>query len=54
MLRTRDARWRVEVRDDGLVDLFHLGALVLRRASLERVGRRLAEEGVSSKDLVED
>lgn len=34
--------------------LIHLVALVLRRASLEQVGKRLADEGITGEELVED
>lgn len=53
VLRTRDGRWRVEVRDSG-VDLRYRGQLVLRRTTLGRVAEHLAEQGVASEDLVED
>lgn len=54
VVRTRDRRWRAEVQDDGLANLYERGHLVLRRATLDQVAQRLAERGVSSDDLVED
>jgi hypothetical protein len=54
VLRTRDRVWRVEIRDDGLLDLYERGHLLLRRASLDRVGDTLAGRGVTSADLIDD
>ena len=54
VLRSRDGVWRVEVRDDGLFDLYERGHLLLRRASLDRVGETLGSRGVNAADLVED
>lgn len=50
---TRDGRWRVDLRGDGRYDLYLHGGQILRRASLERVGERLAEGGVDPADLME-
>jgi hypothetical protein len=53
VMRTLDGRWRVEIHDDRRAHLYDQGALVLR-GSVEQVGQRLAELGVSVDDLVED
>lgn len=54
VVRSRDRRWRLELHDNGLVDMFEAGHLVLRRATMERVAQMLAQRGVSSDELVED
>lgn len=50
---TQDRRWRVDLLDDGRWELRLHGHLILHRASMEQVGRRLAEAGVDPDELVE-
>lgn len=54
VLRTRDRRWRVEVRDDTRMDLFLRGHLLLRGATLDQIGEQMASDGVTVDDLVKD
>lgn len=54
VLRTPDRRWRLEYLDSGLIDVVYLGHKILIRATVDQVGRRLAEAGVDPAGLVED
>ena len=57
VLKSRDGgdvpTWRVELHDDGWCRLDYCGGPIFRRASVEQVGRYLAEAGVDiERDLV--
>jgi hypothetical protein len=54
VIRSRDRRWRIEIRNNRKADLYDSGLLILRQVSLERIGQRLAEAGVNADDLLED
>lgn len=46
--------WRIEIHDDGWCRLYHRGAPLLRRASIDEVRERLEAAGVDiERDLVE-